>query len=59
MATKEDDIYKTLEQVKIILSVLKKNIMRDFRNYSEPPIVHYLDNACAELDMAIMCCIKE
>ena len=56
---KEDDIYKTIEQAKTILTMLKKSILSDFRNYSEPKICVYIDNACAELDMAIMCCIKE
>jgi len=59
MTTKEENIYKTLEQVKTILSGLKNNIMDDYRNYSEPPIVVYIDNALAELNMASMCCIKE
>ena len=56
---KESDTYKTLEQVKTILTGLKNSYMNDFRNYSEPQICVYLDNAIAELNMAEMCCVKE
>lgn len=52
-------IENELIKIRNALTGLKNSVMSDYRNYSGPQIITYLDNAHAELDMAILCCIKE
>jgi len=51
------DIYLT--KVRNELTALSKQLSEDFTNYSEPQIKEYLQNACSELDGAIMCCLED
>jgi len=46
---------KTINQVRTVLQNLKIGILNDFRNYSEPQKVVYIDNAIQELNMALLC----